>query len=172
MREERPPSGWRPEGLRPSNPLRPRGGGGGASRRRGRGRRPVHHRVHGWRHLPHRCTLARRGRGGKAAAGGGGAGPAEANPPGGARGGVGQPPATQTPESGCTLEPCCSSAFRCEGRGTSSPTGHPHLRGPEPPPRPSFAGGSGATVAGKRAPPLPPLLYPPLTRHPFFHFLR
>lgn len=40
------------------------------------------------------------------------------------------------------------------------------------PPRPSFAGVSAATVAGKRAPPLPPLLHPPLTRHPFFLFLR
>lgn len=50
VREEGPPFGWRREGLRPSNRLRPRGERGGAPWGRGRGRGPVHHRVHGWRH--------------------------------------------------------------------------------------------------------------------------
>lgn len=139
VREEGPPFGWRPEGLRPSNRLRPRRGGGGAPWRRGRGRGPVHHRVHGWRHLPHRCTLARRGRGGKATAGRGGAQPAEANPRGGARGrGWGHRPRPKHPSPGALWS-----------RAAPRPSG---ARAGEPPPP------LGTPPLWPRTSPLPPLL--------------
>lgn len=161
MREEGPPSGWRPEGLRPSNRLRPRGERGGAPCGRGRDQRPVHHRVHGWQHLPHRRTLARRGRGGKAAPGGGGAGPAEANPPGGARGrGWGHRLRPKHPSPGALWS---RAAPRPSGARAGEPPpllGTPTFGAQNLPPRPSFAGVSAATVAGKRAPPLLPLLHP------------
>lgn len=69
--------------------------------------------------------------------------------------GAGPPRATQTHELGRSLRPRCSSAFRCEARGTSSPPGRPHLRGPTPR-GPSFAGGErGDCCREARAAPSP-----------------
>lgn len=170
MREEGPPSGCRPEGLSPSNWLRPRSGGG-ATWRAGRDQKPVHHRVRGWQHLPYYSTLERRYPAWKAAAGGGGAKLAGANPPGGARG-RGRGP-ERDPNTQARAQPRDSMllGLPVRGPGNSCPPGHPYRGGPDRSP-PLLRGGSAATVAGKHASLFPSLSRPPLTRHPFFLFFR
>lgn len=145
VREEGPPSGWRLEGLSPSNRRRPRSGGGGVPWRGGRGQRPVHHRVRGWQHLPHSRTLARRDPGWQAAARGGGA----------------KRPRPKHPSPGAPWRLVAP-------RPSGGRAGHPP---PQPAPRPSFAGAARRRLPGS-APLFPSLPRPPLTRHPFFLFLR
>lgn len=75
--------------------------------------------------------------------------------------GAAPPRATQTHELSRSLRPRCSSAFRCEARGTSSPPGRPHLRGPDAA-RPPFAGGErGDGCREARAAPSPSSLHAP-----------
>jgi hypothetical protein len=168
VRKEGPPSDWCPEELSPSNRLRPLGGRGGAPSSEGRSQRPVHQRVRGWQHLPHCCTLARRGQGWQAWARGGGARRAAANAQGGTRGaGAGHCARTKhtaRAQSGAVR----LLGLPARGPGNLPVLGTPCLGGPGTR-GPSFVRGDEATVAGKRAPPHP---HPPLTRHPFFLFHR
>lgn len=172
MREEGPPSGWRPEGLSPSNWLRPRSGGGGG-RPGGQG---------GARNLSITesagaapTTLQYLGKAvpGREGRGRGRRGQAGGSQSAGRREGVGagSPRATQTHRPRRTLGTRCSSAFRCEGQATSCPPGHPYRCGPDRS-LPFLRGGSATTVAGKHASLFPSLSRPSLTRHPFFLFFR
>lgn len=173
MQEEGPPSGWRPEELRPSNQRRPRGGEGARPAGEGGARDLSITESAGGSTYPTKAPRRDRAGAGRPQRGGR-RGQAGGSQSAGRRqgAGAGSPRATQTHGFGRTLGPRCSSAFRCEGRSTFFPSEHPHLVVQTlPTPPPLLLWGSAVTVAGKRALPLPLLLRPLLPRHPFFLLL-
>lgn len=154
---------WLAPGVRPSYQLRPREEDTGSPWLAGRGQTPVHHRVHGWQHLPHRSTLERRSRGGQVAARGGGARPAGANRPGGARGrGRGH---RARPKHTGWAHPAAAQlrGLPARGPGNLLPSRAPPPSRPRSSrqPGPSFAGGARRRLPGSaRHPSLPFFVLP------------
>lgn len=124
---------WR-SGCRPSNPLRPRGGGGGAPRiGAGPATCPSPSPRVAAPTTPRYLGEAGPGREGR---GRGRRGQASGSQSAGRREGAraGSSRATQTHGPGRTLEPRRSSAFRCEGRQPPLLQTHPRPSRPRPPP--------------------------------------